>query len=483
MVISLYTSRIILNALGVVDFGIYNVVAGIVVMFGFLNNAMSAATQRFLSYELGTKAIDRLTQIFGTSISIHFIIAVIVLILAETIGLWLLNTQLNIPDARMNAANWVYQFSILSFVVTIISIPYSSAIISHEKMNVFALVNIMEVVLKLFAALIVVWYGIEKLKLYSFSIFLVSVVISTSYFFYSRRNFAECKFKFYFNKDLFNKMSSFASWNLLGVFAGITSNQGVNLVLNIFFGPLVNAARGIAFQVHGAVNGFVTNFQMAVNPPLIKSYAAGDRDYMYSLIFNASKYSFFILYFLSLPILLQTEFILKLWLGTVPAYSVIFTQLVLIDILICSLSGPLQTAVQASGKIKFYQIIVSGILLLNLPASYLFLKLGYSPYSAFFVSIAASVLALAARLMVLKKILYLAIKNFFRSVIVKVILVCLTAAIIPYLMSIYTSQTFINFLILVIMSFLSVIGSVWLLGISKHERELFKNSISKILIK
>lgn len=483
MVISLYTSRIILNALGVEDFGIYNVVAGIVVMFGFLNNAMSAATQRFLSYELGTGAFDRLTQVFSTSITIHFLIAIIVFILAETIGLWLLNTQLNIPAVRMNAANWVYQFSILSFIFSVISIPYSSAIVSHEEMNVFAFVNILEVVLKLFAALMVVWYGFEKLKFYSLLIFLVTVITSACYFLYSTKKFTECKFRFYLDRKLFNKMSSFASWNLLGVFAGITSNQGVNLVLNVFFGPLINAARGIAFQIHGAVNAFVTNFQMAVNPPLIKSYAAGERDYMFSLIFSSSKYSFYILYFLALPILVQTEFILKLWLGTVPEYSAAFTRLVLIDILICSLSGPLQTAVQASGNIKIYQIIVSGILLLNLPASYLFLKLGYSPKSAFFVSIAASTTALAARLLILNKIIFLPIKDFFRLVIIKVFIVFFAAAIIPYLMSIRISHSISNLFIMLFISCLSVVSSVWLVGIGKNEREMFKKFLNKILVK
>ena len=483
MVVSLYTSRVILNALGVEDFGIYNVVGGIVVMFGFLNNAMSASTQRFLTFEMGKGDQNQLNRIFSMSITIHAIIAIIVLVLAETGGLWLLNTQLTIPPDRILAANWVYQFSILAFLVTILYVPYNAMLIAHERMNVFALVSILEVVLKLFITILVVWFGFEKLKFYAFLVFCVSLIIGTIYTIYCKLKFAECKFHLFWDKQLFGKMSSFASWNLLGVFAGITYSQGVNLLLNVFFGPVVNAARGIAYQVQGAVNAFVTNFQIAVNPPLTKSYASGDLRYMYSLIFSASKYSFYLLFVISLPVMLETDFILKLWLKTVPEYTTIFTRLVLIDVLICSLSGSLQAMAQASGKIKLYQVVVSGILLLNLPVSYILLKLGYAPQFTFIAAILASLAALFARLVVLKIMVSFPVRNFLNNVFYKVIVVFFVGSIIPYYISYQYSNSIMHFLLVVLISVISVVSTVWLLGINQSEKSFLKASLHKFITK
>ena len=345
----------------------------------------------------------------------------------------------------MQAANWVYQFSIFAFIITILYVPYYSIIIAHERMNVFAFVSIIEVVLKLFITFLVAWSGSDKLKLYAILIFCVSLVIGIFYRLYCKSHFAESRFNLFWDKKLFKKMSSFASWNLLGVFAGITYGQGVNLLLNVFFGPVVNAARGIAYQVQGAVNAFVTNFQVAVNPPITKSYASGDIDYMHSLIFSASKYSFYLLLMLSLPLLLETEFILQLWLKAVPEYTAIFTSLVLIDILICSLSASLQTTAQASGNVKLYQTIVSGILLLNLPLSYILLKLGYAPQTTFIVSIITSLGALIARLIVLKIIISFPVKKFVTNVVYKVIVVSILGSIIPYYISIQSTKSIMHF--------------------------------------
>jgi O-antigen/teichoic acid export membrane protein len=481
MAISLYTSRVILNALGVEDFGIYNVVGGIVVMFGFLNNAMSASTQRFLTFEMGKGDYNQLNRIFSMSITIHASIAIIVLLLSETVGLWILNTQLTIPADRMNAANWVYQCSIFAFIITILYVPYNATIIAHERMNVFALVSILEVILKLFITILVAWLGFEKLKFYAVLVFCVSLVIGVIYTTYCKLKFDECKFHFFWDKQLFQKMSGFASWNLLGVFAGITYNQGVNLILNVFFGPIINAARGIAYQVLGAVNAFVTNFQVAVNPPLTKSYASGDLKYMYSLIFTASKYSFYLLFMLSLPIILETDFVLALWLKTVPEYTTIFTRLVLIDVLICSLSGSLQTMAQASGNVRLYQLVVSGILLLNLPFSYILLKLGYAPQVTFFVSILASLVALFARLIVLKKIVSFPVKNFITNVLSRVVLVSIIGSIIPYFISIQNIHSLMHFSLVLFISIISVGCSVWLLGINQSERSFLKVAFLKLL--
>jgi O-antigen/teichoic acid export membrane protein len=377
--VRLYTSRIILNTLGVEDYGIYNVVGGIVIMLSFLNTAMSSGTTRFLSYELGKADFKKMARVFSMSLNIHAMIAVVIFILAETLGLWFLNTHLNIPPERMNAANWAYQFSILTFIISVLSIPYHALIIAHERMNVYAYVSIVEVSLQLFIVFMLQWFGVDKLKLYAVLVFVVSIVIRGIYGLYSNKNFKESKYRFIWDKPLFRTLMSFAGWNLWGNAAGVLSGQGVNMLLNIFFGPAVNAARGIAYAVKAAVHNFVASFQQAMKPQIIKSYATNDLKYMHQLICQGAKYSFFLLFFLSLPILIETRIILQLWLKIVPEYTIIFTQLVIVNVLIDCFSGTLQTAAQASGRIKFYQMVIGGLLLLILPFSWMFLKFGYPP--------------------------------------------------------------------------------------------------------
>ena len=392
--VSLYTSRVVLNTLGVEDFGIYNVVGGVVMMFSFLNSSMASATQRFLSFELGKNDLIQLKKVFSMSVNIHVIIALAIFILAETIGLWFLNTKLVIPAERLYAANWVYQFSILSFMVTILSVPYNAIIIANERMKVYAYVSIIEVILKLIILYILVWFGFDKLKLYAILVFFVSAIIWLIYKTYCNSNFSESKYQYYWDKPLFSTLMNYAGWNLFGNLAVVTMVQGINIMLNLFFGPIVNAARGIAYQVNGAVNSFVINFQMAMNPQIVKSYASGDLKYMHKIIFQGAKYSFFLLFILSLPILLETELILKIWLKNVPEHTIIFTRLAIINVLIDSISGPLMTAAQATGNIKKYQAIVGGLLLLILPISYLFLIMGYPPEITLYISISISIIAL-----------------------------------------------------------------------------------------
>lgn len=478
MAVSLYTSRVVLNTLGTEDYGIYNVVGGIVIMFGFLNNAMAAATQRFLTFEMGKGNTAEIKRVFSMSITIYALVAVTVIILSETAGLWFLNTQLNIPHERMGAANWVYQFSILSFIITIFNAPYNAAIIAHERMNAFAYITIIEVILKLAVVFFLLWFGFDKLKFYAVLVFIVYLIIRTIYILYCRQKFQECRYNFLWDRKLFQKMSSFANWNLLGVFAGIAYNQGVNMLLNIFFGPAINAARSIAFQVQSAVNGFVNNFQLAVNPPITKSYAVGEKDYMYLLVFNASKYSFYLLLMLSLPIIIETEFILKLWLKTVPEYTVIFARLALIDALIYSLSGSLQTLVQATGRIKRYQLVVSGILLLNLPLSYLLLSTGFEPQSTFFISIIISLLALTGRLAVLKKSNDFPVRKFLITVVSRTIIIFFIASFIPVLVSMIIESPVEQFFIVSLLSVIAVIASVYFLGINKAEKEFLKKNLT-----
>ncbi len=483
MAVSLYTSRIVLNTLGVEDFGIYNVVGGFVTMFGFLNSAMASATQRFLSFEIGKKDFAQLAKIFSMSVNIHFIIALVILFLAETVGLWFVNTQLTIPAERMVAANWVYQFSILAFMVSVVSVPYNAAIIAHERMNVFAWVSIIEVSLKLLIVFILQWLGLDKLKLYAILIFGVALIIRLIYGVYCNRNFKESKFMFFWDKSLFKMLLSYAGWNLWGNAAAVVMAQGVNILLNIFFGPVVNAARGIAYQIRSAVNSFVTNFQMAMNPQIIKSFATNDLKYMHQLIYQGAKYSFFLLFALSLPILLEAEIILKIWLKIVPEYTVVFTKLVIINILIDSISGPLMTAAQASGKIKLYQGVVGGLLLFILPISYVFLKFGFEPEVTLYVSICISIAALYARLIIISPLVNLSIVEFSKNVIFKIVPVAILAIILPFSIIYFLPQGFYRIIISGFASMVSVVFTIYLVGLSRAEQKIMLEKIKTIEFK
>lgn len=483
MAITLYTSRIVLNTLGVEDFGIYNVVGGFVTMFAFLNSAMASATQRFLSFEIGRKDLVQLRNVFSMSVNIHFIIAFVILLLAETVGLWFVNTQLTIPPERMNAAQWVYQFSILSMMVSIVSVPYNAIIIAHERMNVFAWVSIAEVSLKLLIVFMLQWFGFDKLKLYAVLVFSVSLIIRFIYGLYCKYNFKESKFRFFWDKPLFRTLMSYAGWNLWGNAASVIMGQGVNILLNIFFGPVVNAARGIAYQVRGAVQQFVGNFQMAMNPQIIKLYASDNMKQMHQLIFRGAKYSFFLLFIMSLPILLETEIILRLWLKTVPEYTVIFTRLIIVNILIDSISGPLMTAAQASGRIKLYQSVVGGLLILNLPISYLFLKLGFAPQITVYVSICVSIVALYARLKIINPLVNMKIMEYMNAVVFRIIPVILVAFIPPFLIYYTLEGNFVRLLFTCAISVISVLTTIYYLGLNKSEKQFMASKVKQLISK
>jgi len=481
--VSLYTSRVILNTLGVEDFGIYNAVAGFVIMFAFLNSAMASATQRFLAFEIGLVDKLQLRNVFSMSVNIHFLIALIIFIFAETLGLWFVNTQLTIPAERMTAARWVYQFSILMLMVNMVSVPYNAMIIAHERMNVFAWVSIAEVILKLFIVFMLQWFGFDKLKFYAVLMFGVALLIRLIYGIYCNIKFKESKFRFYWDKPLFKTLVSYAGWNLWGNSAGVIMGQGINVLLNIFFGPAVNAAYGIAYQIKGAVNNFVNNFQMALNPSIIKSYAANDLKYMHQLILRGAKYSYFLLFTLSLPILLETEIILKLWLKTVPEFTVAFTQLVIININIESISRPLMTAAQASGKIKLYQGVVGGLLILNLPVSYLFLKLGFQPESTLWVSIAISVIALFIRLKIISMLVKLEVLEYLKKVLLRIIPTTLTAIFIPILIITNLKDGFYRLIISILFSLICIGVSIYFIGLEKTERTFLKIKLKQVFAK
>lgn len=469
MAVSLYTSRVILQTLGVEDFGIYNVVAGFVTMLGFLNGAMSSATQRFLAFELGQSGKKDMRGIFSMSMNIHILIAVLVLLIGETLGLWFVRTQLTIPIDKMVAAEWVFHLALLSFMVSIVSVPYNALIIAHEKMNIFALVSILNVMLKLLIVFMLSWFGMDKLILYALLSLAVVFAIFLVYRSYCKSKFIESRFRLYWDRRLFNIMLSYTGWNLWGNIAAVMSGQGINVLLNIFFGPTVNAARAIAMQVSGALNSFVQNLQVAINPQIIKSYAAQDMDYMHKLVCYGAKYNFFVLLFLSMPVLINIDTILQVWLGVVPEYTSVFVQLTIFNILVDSISAPLMTSAQATGKIKLYQLIVGGLLLLNLPFSYIVLRKGYEPYIVVYVGIFLSVVALIARLVILKKLVYLPLTEYIKEVIGRGILVVTMISAIYYFLIIELLEITDFWWKSIIISF-GVLLAVIFFGLSSIER-------------
>jgi O-antigen/teichoic acid export membrane protein len=480
MLVSLYTSRVVLNTLGVEDYGIYNVVGGVVVMFGFLNSSMASATNRFLSFELGRKDYVRLRNIFSMSVNIHSIIALVIFLLAETVGLWFLNTQLKIPAARFNAAFWVYQFSVLSFMVSIVRVPYNSMIIAHERMNIYAWMSIIEVVLKLLIVYLLLIVSFDKLKLYSALTFLVTLLISVIYAVYCLRKFNEAKYRFYWEPQLFKQVFSHSGWMLFGTTANMLSTQGINMLMNIFFGVTVNAARAIAYQIQGAVNTFVSNFMMAVNPQIIKLYAQNDMDIMYKLVFRASRYSFYLFFVMALPVLMLTETFLTWWLKIVPEFAVLFTRLTIIDLGFTVFYGPLATINQATGKIKNYQLAITILFLTIFASTLIAYKVGMPSYTAFIIMIITSVIGVFMRLLIIKRQIQFSISLYIRNVLYKTFSVAILSIPLPLLLLKSFGNDFLQFIIVGLASVLSVTISVWVVGMEESERSFFRQKIKML---
>ena len=457
MAIGLYTSRIVLQTLGISDYGIYNVVGGIITMLSFLNAGMVASSQRFISYELGRNDIQRLKTVFCTSVSIHLFIALIAFMIAETLGLWFINTQLNIDAERMTAANWVYQCSILTFMVNVISVPYNSCIVAHEKMSAFAYISILEVTLKL-AVVFLLWVlPFDKLVVYAILILIVSVLIRFCYTIYCKKHFEECIYHFEFNKSLFKKMFSFAGWSVVGNLGFSFKDQASNIILNIFYGTTLNAARGIGMQVSGIVNTFSSNFSMALNPQITKQYAAGNEEESQKLVYAGSRYAFYLLTLISIPVIINVDYILELWLGVVPEYASYFLILSMITSLLYALSGSVTTALQATGKIKTFQIGICILMLSELPMAYMLLYLGYPPYSVMYPTLLTYTIAI-----------------FFRFYLFHILVPCSIVFLLCWITCHHICQYFeTNLIAIVQTSLLSITTTliiVFLFGMNKNER-------------
>lgn len=486
MLISLYTSRVNLAALGIEDFGIYNVVGGVVGMFSILTGSLSAAIGRFITFELGTGNTERLKSVFSSAVTVQMLLSLIVILLAETVGLWFLNNQMNISSERMYAANWVYQFSVATFVINLINVPYNATIIAHEKMSVFAYISIFEGLGKLAVAFIISISPVDKLICYATLLFVISVTVRLMYGQYCKKNFEECTIKLHYEKTLLRQMFGFAGWNFIGASSAVLRDQGGNILLNIFFGPAVNAARGISQQINNAVSGFVTNFMTAITPQITKSYASGDKEYMMSLIYQGARYSYYLLLILALPIILNIDYILSIWLKEVPEHSGLFAQLALLYAMSESISNPLITAMLATGKIKEYQIIVGGLQMLNLPISYILLKLGAPPESVLVVAVMISQCCLAARLVMLRKMIGLPVRVYLKKVYFNVIIVTVLALPIPVIVQNTLSAGFTQFVINCIACVLCTGVSIAIFGCNRNDRKRILaglNTVREKLIK
>ncbi len=480
MGVTLYTSRIVLAELGETDYGIYNVVGGVVVMFSFLNGAMSQSTQRFLSYELGRSNEEQLKKTFKTALSIHLIIAIFILLLAETIGLWFLNNIMNIPPGQKIAANWVFQCSVLAYIVSVLQVPFNAAIIAREHMQAFAIIGIIEVFFKLIIAFSLSLFRFEKLKIYSLLVLFVTLIVSTIYILYCKRFFRECVLGWLYEKPLFRTMSKYAAWNTFGSLAWMGKTQGCNIILNIFFGPIVNAAYGISNQVNAAVNSFVQNFTTAVNPQIVKSFSQEQYSEMQKLLTYGSKFAFLLIIILSFPILVATKSILQKWLVEVPSYTVLFTQLVIVNSIIESFSHNMAAAIQATGKIKWYQIIVGGSILLNVPLSYIFLKLGYRPPIVFIISICISIITIIERLSIMKVIIpQFSIYKFINVVLLPSMIICFLCGAIYWGIQYFDIISKFHFVTLIVLSFIVVCCLAYIIGLRKEERALICTYLRK----
>lgn len=445
MGIGLYTVRAILHLLGVVDYGIYNVVGGVVGMFAFLNSTLATSSQRYFSIELAKGDLDRLNKWFCLNISTFSIFIVIFVAIAETVGLWFVNTQMTIPKERMFAANVVYQLSIVSFCVSLFSIPYNALIIAHERMSAFAFISIIEALTKLAIVFILSLVSWDRLIVYGILMFFTSCAMTSSYILYNRRYFPESKFHLYWNKSEFIEIIGFSGWHFWGTFSMVIRSQGINILLNLFFNPAVNAARAVAYQVYHAVVQLSENFFVAVKPQIYKAYASGDNEALFKLVLRSSILSSLLVSILVFPILSNTQYVLGLWLEDLPEYTVIFTQLVLINGLIDSTNGPLAVSVLASGKIRNYELLVATTIMMNLPISYVALKLGVAPQATMIVSICISIVTTFNRAFIMCKKLNVFLGRYVVTFL-RLVLAAVIIGLISYMTVYDKSETLWQFI-------------------------------------
>ena len=481
--INLYTSRVILQTLGIEDYGLYNVVGGVIVMFSFLMSSLGGASSRFITFEFGNNNLNKLKSTVGNILFIHIVFAGIIFIFGESIGLWFVNTQLNIPETRIEAANWIYQFTILTAICSIISIPYNAMIIAHERMGAFAYITLFDAISKLLIAYLIMYINIDPLIMYGLGLLLIQILDRIIFGYYCIKHFEEAKSNIKLNKEQALEIFRFMGWKIGADLAYIGYTQGLNILLNIFYGTVVNAARGIAVQVQNVIRNFCINFQMAIEPQLIKSYAQKDYKRMHNLLLVSSKFSFYLLLLLSLPILFNTNIILNWWLSEVPEHTARFVQLVLLLNMILALATPIVRSAEATGRLRQFEIAEMSCTLTILPIAYIGVKFyHFSPETLLFIPVFIEIITQIIRIKVVSPLIKLDIKEYLQFVIYPIIKVSIISPISPLIIQQFISNNSLqSFIHISISCILSTLITVVYIGCNKSERETFiKAIINKI---
>lgn len=483
MLLTLYTSRVVLDALGIEDYGIYNVVGGFVLMFGLISNSLTAAITRFITYEIGAGNNKRLNNIFCTAINVQVIMGIIIALIIETFGLWFLLTKMEISPERLYAAQWVLHLSLISFFVNLINVPYNAAVIAHEHMNTYAIISILDAVLKLLICYPLYMDKCDRLILYVVLMTVEAVAIRFVYGVYCKKHFSECSYHYLIDNSLLKEIFAFSGWNFIGASSSILRYQGVNLLLNLFWGATVNAARGIANQVNVAVIAFSNNVITAINPQITKNYAAGNMEYVFKLVIMGARLSFFLMLFITLPLMLETDIILNLWLTKIPDYTFIFVRLILVYVLVENVSNTMITLMLATGNIRKYQIIVGGCQLLNFPLSYIALRIGCEPYVTLIIAIVLSALCFSLRLKILKGMVSFPVLRYLKEVVVNVVLVTSIALIIPVIVYYTIPASYLRLVITLFACFACLSATIYRFGLTTGEKEFVTTRLTKIIRK
>ncbi len=471
MAVSFYTVRVVLDILGVTDYGLYNLVASFVMIMAVLNGTLTGGTQRFLTFEIGKGDLVRLKQTFSTALAIHIALAFFILFLGETIGLWLLYEKMNIPAERFDAAFWVYQFAIASTMITVMQVPYNALIIAHERMHIFAYVSIVEAILKLLVVYLLLVISFDKLIIYGILMFLVSLTIASYYRIYVMRNYEESHFSLSFDKEIVKSMLQFSAWNLFGTLGAMFSNHGVSLLLNLYFGPVANAAHAISMQVSGGLNQFVNSFQTAMTPQITKLYAANKIDELNNFLYQNTKYAFLLLWIVVLPIVLKLDYVLSLWLTQIPQNTMIFTKLLMIYGLMYSFIRPMVMAIQATGKVKGIQMSAGILLILVLPISWVLLENNFPIYSPFVVMLCMWIFHILLEIFFLKRLIHFSVISFLRlSVIPIIIIISISLLSLNYLSCMLENNLYQMLLFFVVSIFVNFV-LIYFIGMDLQTRQ------------
>ena len=477
--LSLYITRVVLKNLGVSQFGLYNLIGGFVSMFYIVTASLSGAITRFITYELGKNCINKLIQVFSTSINIQILFSAIVLLLGETIGLWFVNFQLNIESEQIFAANIVYQLSLISFIIELLGVPFYSLVIAHEKMKLFAFNAILGVILKLLLALLLAYACIDKIIFYAIGMLIVSIVTQLVYVLYSRKKFVECKYRYSFEKNIFKKMFSFGGWNLLTSVTLMLRSQGLNILLNIFFGTVVNAAFSVARQIEGTIRAFSKNFLVAINPQIVKSYAEGNIHRTQTLVYRGTKYSFLLLYILGLPFMLMADTFMEIWLADVPPFASSFVQLIIILSLVEMLLTPSEYLNQATGDIKRYKIVTSLAQLTILPIGYILLRLGFNPYTTMYTAIAAELLTLPYRVQLNKKLAGITWTDYCKNVLIKLLPVLIISVSVGIVLKFILPESILMTFVITILIIITILVATYFFAFDTSEKKFLAAIMNK----